>query len=33
MRKSGIYQREMDKLFEGVPVEIMVDDYWLEAEK
>ena len=27
-----MYQREMDKLFEGVPVEIMVDDFLVHGK-
>jgi hypothetical protein len=27
-----IYQREMDKLFEGIPVEIIVDDFLIHAK-
>ena len=27
-----IYQREMDKLFEGVPVEIIVDDFLIHGK-
>ena len=27
-----IYQREMDKLFEGIPVEIIVDDFLIHGK-